>query len=77
MASNVRFLDQIPIAASQGGSGNILDIYYTGSLFKSNVTEINFSGSAVRVEEFNGSNVTIIVDCCGSSTGGSSGTLRY
>lgn len=62
MASNVRFLDQVSVSSFQGsGEGGVLDIYSNGSLFKSNVTQINFSGSQVTLESFNDSNVTVII----------------
>lgn len=62
MASNVRFLDQVSVSSFQGsGEGGVLDIYSNGSLFKSNVTQINFSGSQVTLESFNDNNVTVII----------------
>ena len=62
MASNVRFLDQVSVSSFQGsGEGSVLDIYSNGSLFKSNVTQINFSGSQVTLESFNNNNVTVII----------------
>jgi hypothetical protein len=68
MASNVRFLDQVPISSFQGSTGgNILDIYYQGTLFKSSVTQINFSGSIVTLESFNDNNVTVTISDAGGN----------
>jgi hypothetical protein len=68
MASNVRFLDQVPISSFQGSSGgSVLDIYSNGNLFKSNVTQINFSGSIVTLEAFNDNNVTVIIQDAGGN----------
>jgi len=68
MASNVRFLDQVSVSSFQGsGEGSVLDIYSNGSLFKSNVTQINFSGSIVTLEAFNGNNVTVVIQDAGGN----------
>ena len=68
MASNVRFLDQVSVSSFQGSDeGGVLDIYSNGSLFKSNVTQINFSGSIVTLEAFNGNNVTVVIQDAGGN----------
>ena len=68
MASNVRSLDQVSVSSFQGsGEGSVLDIYSNGSLFKSNVTQINFSGSIVTLEAFNGNNVTVVIQDAGGN----------
>ena len=68
MASNVRFLDQVSVSSFQGsGEGSVLDIYSNGSLFKSNVTQINFSGSIVTLEAFNGNNVSVVIQDAGGN----------
>jgi len=68
MASNVRFLDQVPISSFAGSTGgNVLDIYSNGSLFKSSVTQINFSGSIVTLEAFNENNVTVVIQDAGGN----------
>ena len=68
MASNVRFLDQVSVSSFQGsGEGGVLDIYSNGSLFKSNVTQINFSGSIVTLEAFNGNIVTVVIQDAGGN----------
>jgi len=62
MASNVRFLDQVSVSTYDSSTGgNILDIYSDGVLFKSSVTQINFSGSQVTLESFNDNNVTVVI----------------
>jgi len=62
MASNVRFLDQVSVSTYDSSTGgNILDIYSDGVLFKSSVTQINFSGSQVTLESFNNNNVTVVI----------------
>jgi len=62
MASNVRFLDQVSVSTfDSSAGGGILDIYSNGTLFKSSVTQINFSGSQVTLESFNDNNVTVII----------------
>ena len=68
MASNVRFLDQVSVSSFQGsGEGGVLDIFSNGSLFKSNVTQINFSGSIVTLESFNDNNVTVFIQDAGGN----------
>ena len=68
MASNVRFLDQVSVSSFQGsGEGSVLDIFSNGSLFKSNVTQINFSGSIVTLESFNDNNVTVFIQDAGGN----------
>jgi hypothetical protein len=68
MASNVRFLDQVSVSSFQGsGGGSALDIFSNGSLFKSNVTQINFSGSIVTLESFNNNNVTVSIQDAGGN----------
>jgi|688.fasta_scaffold1499188_1 hypothetical protein len=68
MASNVRFLDQVSVSSFQGsGEGGVLDIFSNGSLFKSNVTQINFSGSIVTLESFNDNNVTVFIQDTGGN----------
>ena len=68
MASNVRFLDQVSVSSFQGsGGGSALDIFSNGSLFKSNVTQINFSGSIVTLESFNDNNVTVFIQDAGGN----------
>ena len=68
MASNVRFLDQVSVSSFQGsGGGSALDIFSNGSLFKSNVTQINFSGSIVTLESFNDNNVTVTISDAGGN----------
>jgi hypothetical protein len=67
MASNVRFLDQVSVSTFENSTGgNVLDIYSNGSLFKSSVTQINFSGSNVILESFNDNNVTVIIQDAGT-----------
>jgi hypothetical protein len=68
MASNVRFLDQVSISTFEGSTGgNVLDIYSNGTLFKSSVTQINFSGSIVTLESFNDNNVTVFIQDAGGN----------
>jgi hypothetical protein len=68
MASNVRFLDQVSVSTFENSTGgNVLDIYSNGSLFKSSVTQINFSGSNVILESFNDNNVTVIIQDTGGN----------
>lgn len=63
MASNVRFLDQVSVSTFQGSTGgNVLDIYSEGTLFKSSVTQINFSGSHVTLSDFDNNNVTVFIE---------------
>ncbi len=67
MASNVRFLDQVSVGTFENSTGgNVLDIYSNGSLFKSSVTQINFSGSTVTLEAFNDNNVTVVIQDAGT-----------
>jgi hypothetical protein len=68
MASNVRFLDQVSIGTFEGSTGgNVLDIFSNGTLFKSSVTQINFSGSIVTLESFNDNNVTVFIQDAGGN----------
>jgi hypothetical protein len=68
MASNVRFLDQVSVGTFEGSTGgNVLDIFSNGTLFKSSVTQINFSGSIVTLESFNDNNVTVFIQDAGSN----------
>ena len=68
MASNVRFLDQVSISTFEGSTGgNVLDIFSNGTLFKSSVTQINFSGSIVTLESFNDNNVTVFIQDAGGN----------
>ena len=68
MASNVRFLDQVSISTFEGSTGgNVLDIYSNGTLFKSSVNQINFSGSIVTLESFNDNNVTVFIQDAGGN----------
>lgn len=69
MASNVRFLDQVSVGTFEGSTGgNVLDIYSNGTLFKSSVTQINFSGSIVTLEAFNDNNVTVFIQDAGGGS---------
>jgi len=68
MASNVRFLDQVSVGTFEGSTGgNVLDIFSNGTLFKSSVTQINFSGSIVTLESFNDNNVTVFIQDAGGN----------
>jgi hypothetical protein len=68
MASNVRFLDQVSVGTFESSTGgNVLDIYSNGTLFKSSVTQINFSGSIVTLESFNNNNVTVVIQDAGGN----------
>ena len=68
MASNVRFLDQVSVGTFESSTGgSVLDIYSNGTLFKSSVTQINFSGSIVTLESFNNNNVTVVIQDAGGN----------
>ena len=68
MASNVRFLDQVSVSTFENSTGgNVLDIFSNGTLFKSSVTQINFSGSIVTLESFNDNNVTVVIQDAGGN----------